>query len=124
MKTAPHHHTVSPYLIVKDATAFIEFAKKIFNAEVIESHPREDGGIRHAEIKIGDSVIMVSDATTDYPAFPAMLYVYVEDTDQTYSQAIQAGATSVMAPYNADYGARMAGFNDAWGNSWWPATLK
>lgn len=122
MSEHSHLHTVTPYLVVKNALELIAFAERVFSAETLGVQKREDGTVMHAEIRIGDSVLMISDATETYPVFPAMLYVMVNDADVVYNAAISAGAKSVMAPYNAEHGVRMAGFEDAAGNSWWPSS--
>lgn len=117
-----HLHTITPYLVVKGASELIEFAKRVFSAEELGIQKREDGTVMHAEIRIGDSVLMIADATEQWPSFPSMLYVQVQDADTSYNKAVDAGAKSVMAPYNAEHGVRMAGFEDAVGNSWWPSS--
>ena len=81
-----------------------------------------DGAIRHGEVEIGDSRVMLADATNESPAVPAMLHLYVEDVDAVYRAALEAGAESVREPTDQFYGDRMAGVNDAFGNQWWIAT--
>jgi uncharacterized glyoxalase superfamily protein PhnB len=123
LKMAEGHHTVTPYLIVGGAEKQIEFLQQVFNAEVTEKIMRSEGVIMHAEIKIGDSVIMLSDSTDEFRKQNAMLYVYVENTDEAYNRALKAGATSVRAPQDESYGARSGGVKDPFGNEWWFATL-
>ena len=72
----------------------------------------------HAELKIGDSIIMLSDSTPEFMAMASMLYVYVEDVDVVYKKALQAGGTSVSEPKNQFYGDRSAGVRDPLGNHW------
>lgn len=122
MSKHSHLHTITPYLVVKGASELIEFAKRVFNAEVLGEQKREDGTMMHAEIRIGNSVLMIADATEQYPVFPAMLYIQVQDADTIYNRAVDSGARGVMPPYNAEHGVRMAGFVDAMGNSWWPSS--
>lgn len=112
----------SPYLIVKDVGETINFLKEVFSAELVEQMFLPDGTINHGSVKIGDSLIMMGKAAENYPPQPAMLYIYVNDTDATYKNALEKGATSVMEPSNQFYGDRNAGVKDANGISWWIAT--
>ncbi len=113
---------VSPYLIVKDVGETINFLKEIFNAEEGERMTLPDGTINHGSVKIGNSLIMMGRASENYPPQPAMLYIYVEDTDATYKLALEKGATSVMEPADQFYGDRNAAVKDSNGISWWIAT--
>lgn len=113
---------VSPYLIVKDVGETINFLKEIFNAEEGERMTLPDGTINHGSVKIGNSLIMMGKASENYPPQPAMLYIYVEDTDATYKLALEKGATSVMEPADQFYGDRNAAVKDSNGISWWIAT--
>lgn len=116
------YHTVTPYLVVQGAAQLIDFMKQAFAAEEVLRMPRPNGSIGHAEVKIGDSRIMVGEASDQYTQMPAMLHLYVEDADALYARAIQAGATSLREPIDEAYGDRMAGVKDACGNQWWLAT--
>jgi PhnB protein len=121
MKTLkiPEGYTqVTPYLIVENAAAFIEFTQKVFGAEERFKAMRDEHLIMHAEISIGGSVIMVADATELYKPQPAGLFIYVDDCDAVYKNALANGATSKSEPADQTYG-RSAGVNDAFGNTWW-----
>lgn len=113
------YHTVTPYLIAKDATALINFLKNAFHGEVTEHMTQPDGRVMHAEVKVGDSIIMMGEAMEDNAPFPAMLYVYMKDTDGAYKSALAAGATSIREPKNEFYGHRTASVRDSQGNVWW-----
>jgi PhnB protein len=115
-------HTITPYLIVKDASKFIDFAKQAFDAQEIHRTAQPDGTVMHAQLKIGDSMIMLGEAMGEWKPIPAALYLYVNDVDQVYKQAIKAGATSVMEVADQFYGDRHGGVKDAYGNQWWIAT--
>jgi len=115
---------VTPYLVVEDATKLLGFLKQVFGATEKEMMKTPDGRIMHAEVKIGDSVIMMGEPTGRWKAMPAALYVYVQDTDAVYKRALDAGATSLMEPADQFYGDRNAGVQDASGNMWWIATHK
>jgi PhnB protein len=116
------YHSVTPYLIVKGADQLIDFVTQAFGAELIERMARADGTIGHAEARIGDSVVMLSEARGEWKPMPASLYLYVPDTDATYRQALDAGGTSVMEPADQFYGDRNAGVRDPVGNLWWIGT--
>lgn len=116
------YHTVTPYLVVPGAAKLIEFLRHVFDAQEIERMARPDGTVMHAEVRIGDSVVMMGEASGEKPAMPAMLYLYVKDCDATYKRALQAGAISVMEPADQFYGDRNAAVKDASGNQWWMAT--
>ncbi len=115
-------HAVMPYLVVNGAPGLIEFLKKTFGAQETERMNRPDGTIAHAEVKIGDSMVMLSDATPEYKPIPSMLYMYVRETDAVYDRALRAGASSLMAPADQFYGDRNAMVKDPSGNTWCIAT--
>ena len=116
------YHTVTPYLIVAGAAELIEFAKRAFGAKERFRSSGPDGTIMHAEIQIGDSVVMVSDGSPDHPPKPAMLHLYVEDVDAVYRDALAAGGEPLREPEDQFYGDRSGGVRDAFGNQWWLAT--
>jgi len=115
-------HTVTPYLQVADAGGLIDFVKKAFQAEVFERMEGENGRVMHAQVRIGDSMIMMGEAMGDCSRMPAMLYLYVPDVDQGHEDALQAGGESIQEPVNMFYGDRSAAVKDAFGNSWWIGT--
>jgi uncharacterized glyoxalase superfamily protein PhnB len=112
------YHTVTPYIIVKGATDLIKFIKNAFDAEEISLFNNPDGTVAHAEVLIGNSIVMLSEATEKYPAMPAMIYLYVKDVDATYKKALNAGGNSDMEPQDQFYGDRTAGVRDSFGNYW------
>jgi uncharacterized glyoxalase superfamily protein PhnB len=116
------YHTVTPYLVVKEAAQLIDFLKQVFAAEEIARMAQPDGTIMHAEVKIGDSRVMIGGASGDIKPFPAMLHLYLEDMDTVYQRALKAGATSIREPENQFYGDRIGGVQDPFGNQWWLAT--
>ncbi len=117
------YHTVTPYLTVSDARRQIDFLKQAFGAKVSEAlHEDAEGNIRHAELKIGDSMIMIGQARDQWKPRPAGFYLYVPDCDALYKQAIKAGGKSLMEPADQFYGDRNAGVEDAEGNQWWIGT--
>lgn len=117
-------HTVTPYLLVKEATQLLEFLKNAFDAETAVYHSASDGKIMHAQAKIGDSIIMLGEACGDHKPVPAMLYLYVKDVDAVYKKAVQAGGKTLREPADQFYGDRVGSVEDASGNQWWIATHK
>lgn len=118
------HNNVSPYLITRNAAQIIELLKAAFGATELFAMKQPDGTIGHAEVKIGDSVIMISDGNEQFPPRPTSVHIYVPDVDAAYQRAIKAGATSEREPADQFYGDRNAGVTDQGGNSWWIATHK
>lgn len=116
------YHSVTPYLIVDRAPRLIDFLKGTFNAQETVRMNGPDGRVAHAEMKIGDSIIMMSDETPQYKATQSQLYVYVDDVDVVYKRALEAGGTSVSEPTNQFYGDRNASVKDPAGNTWGIAT--
>jgi uncharacterized glyoxalase superfamily protein PhnB len=108
--------TVVPRIFTRDVAGLIDFLKSVFRA-----HGEMRGGAP-AEMRIGDSLIMVSDGGGVREARPAFLYVYVENTDETYRRALEAGALTVERPTDTPYGDRRATVQDPWGNIWQIAT--
>jgi PhnB protein len=109
-------HTVTPRIIMRDPAALVTFLKKVFRAQG-EYRPG-----RPAEIRIGDSLVMVSDGDGMRDLAPAFLCVYVEDADATYARATAEGALSLEPPANMPYGDRRAMVKDPWENTWQIAT--
>lgn len=116
------YHTVTPYLVVPGVAGLIEFLQQAFEAEERHRMARPDGTIMHAEVRIGDSIVMMGEATGEFQPKPAMIHLYVTDVDATYRRALAAGATSVREPTDQFYGDRTGGVKDASGNQWWIAT--
>ena len=113
---------VTPYLMVRDAARFIEFLSTVFGARVTEQIKRPDGKIGHTEVRLGDSMIMLSEASAEQPATPVMLHFYVEDVDAVFARAVKAGGTVVAEPTKQFYGDRSGGVKEPCGNTIWIAT--
>jgi uncharacterized glyoxalase superfamily protein PhnB len=118
------YHTVTPYLVVQGVAQLIDFVKQAFGAEAKECMQAPDGSVMHAEVKIGDSMVMMGEAKGEHKPMPCCLYLYVPDTDAVYRRALQAGGTSLMEPADQFYGDRNAGVKDFAGNYWWIGTRK
>ena len=124
------YHTVTPYLIVNDAAAAIEFYKKAFGATELMRMPKPDGKIGHAEIRIGDSPVMLADETPEMGArsprtiggSPVSIFLYVDDVDTTFAKAVNAGAKVERPVADQFYGDRTGGAQDPFGHVWYIAT--
>jgi PhnB protein len=118
--------TIAPYLVVRNASAFIEFLKSAFGGkERFRASMKGTDLIMHAEVEVGNSVIELADANPKYPPAPQALHLYVPDAvDEVYSRAIAAGATAVHAPQDMEWGDRMGTVRDAFDNIWYVATPK
>jgi PhnB protein len=116
------YHSVTPYLVVQGAGKLIDFMKAAFGAQEIFRMPMPDGSIGHAELRIGDSMIMLGEARDQWKAMPTTLQLYLEDVDAAYARAVAAGGTPVAEPQNQFYGDRRGGVQDMCGNYWWMAT--
>jgi PhnB protein len=119
MNIPAQYNRLMPYLIVPDAGKFIGFMKKVFSATEQIIVPRSEGVIMHAELRIGDGVVMLADATEQFAPRPAGIFIYVDNVDETYSKALAEGAVPTMTPTTQPYG-YTCGFTDPFGNDWWP----
>ena len=115
-------HSVNPYLTVKDAAKLLEFLKQAFGAEEIGRYLDPSGHVAHACVKIGDSMVEMSDANEQWPATPCSLHLYVPEVDAVYQRAVKAGGASLREPEDQSYGERSAGVRDLSGNNWFIAT--
>jgi PhnB protein len=118
------YHSVTPYLVVEGAAKLIDFLKSAFDAKEIHRFGQPNGPIMHAEVRIGDSVVMLGDANPEIKPSLACIHLYVDDTDATYHRALKAGAISLREPADQFYGDRSGGVKDPFGNQWWIATHK
>lgn len=116
------YNSVSPYLIVAGANDTIEFLKRVFGATEIRRFSNEAGSIAHSEVRIDDTVIMISDGAEGWPPIGAHIHIYVRDVDATYKSALGAGAESVQEPTKKDDSDKRGGVKDAGGTTWWIAT--
>jgi len=116
------YRTVTPYLTVEDAARLLEFLKQAFGAVETFRMSGPDGSIRHAEARIGDSMVMIGQARDQWRPRPGTIYLYVPDVDATYKRALAAGAKSTQEPATHFYGDRSGGVEDSQGNVWWIAT--
>lgn len=113
---------VTPYLIVPDADRLIAFLQEAFGAAVVMRVEDEQGRVRHAQLRIGDSAIELGQSGDEWKAAPCALHHYVPDVEAVYAAALKAGAESLYPPTERDYGDREAGVRDPGGNQWFLAT--
>jgi len=121
------YHTATPYLICDNAAKAIDFYKRAFGAVEVVRMPTPGGRIGHAEIKIGDSYIMLADENPEnnihsakhYGGTPVSILLYVEQVDTIFNQAVAAGAKTVQPPRDAFYGDRTSSVIDPFGHSWY-----
>lgn len=124
------YHSVQPYLIFNNCTEALAFYVKAFGATEKFRMPNPDGRIGHAEIQIGDSVVMMADEAPQMNAFsiehfggsPVSLLIYTENCDELYARAVAAGAAGVREPTDQFYGDRMAAVKDPFGYQWYIST--
>src|SRR5262249_22115565 len=120
------YHSVTPTLSLKDAAKAIDFYRRAFGAEEESRFPAPDGRIMHAEIRIGDSVIMLNEHMPEMgaPLTASSLWIYSDDADGLYNRAVGAGAKALMPPTDAFWGDRFGQVEDLNGNRWTVATRK
>jgi len=115
----PGYATVTPWVISRDTGRLIDFVRDAFGAEELGRMAGPDGGVGHAEVRIGDSVVMMFDALDGWPDTPAFLRLFVSDADETGRRAIAAGATPVTEVTGLFFGDRVGRVRDPLGNLWW-----
>ncbi|MCX4694478.1 VOC family protein [Streptomyces sp. NBC_01408] len=114
--------TVTPWIISRDTVRLIAFLKEAFGAEELSCLAGKDGSIAHAEVRIGDSVVMMFDARPEWPPTPGFLRLYVEDADAVHRRAVAAGGTSVTEVTHLAFGDRVGRVRDPLGNLYWIQT--
>ncbi|HVL74643.1 MAG TPA: VOC family protein [Noviherbaspirillum sp.] len=124
------YRNITPYLTIRNAAAAIDFYKQAFGAEERFRMSEPDGRVGHAEIQIGDSLLMLSDEYPEMQATgpqtiggtPVMMHLYVEDVDAVVKRAVDAGAQLVRPVENQFYGDRAGLLQDPFGHKWWVST--
>jgi len=117
-------HTVTLYFHPIGAPKFIDFLERAFGAQVVERYQSDEGFVYHARVRLGDSIMEMGEAHDQWQPMQSAIYMYVEDVDATYRQALSAGATSALEPTDQPYGDRSAWVNDEFGNVWYLSTVK
>ena len=115
-------HAVTPYLFAEDGACLIKFISAAFGGKVTFQKARPDGSIIHAEMKVGDSMLMLADASREFRPMPTSIYLYVTDCDAVYKTALSSGGVSIFPIMTLPSGERYGGVKDPCGNIWWVAT--
>ena len=116
----PGYHTITPYLIVAGLPGTISFLETVFDAKTtVPPMLRPDGTIMHTELQVGDSRIMMAEATEQWRPMPSSIFLYLPDCDASYKRALAAGATSLMEPADQFYGDRTYRAIDPEGHMWY-----
>ncbi len=116
------YHTVTPFIPIASVDKVLEFIEKAFGGVMVDRIVEADGVVTHAEVRIGDSMVMLGDPRDPARVMPAVLYLYVPDVDATYQAALGAGGESIREPATQFYGDRNSAVKDMAGNHWWIAT--
>jgi PhnB protein len=111
--------TVAPWIVTRDSAREIEFLTAAFDGEELGRMHDEEGSIVHAEVRIGDFVVLLFDAKDAWPDTPALLRLYMKDIDEVFEKALRAGATSVTDLFDSPWGDRGGRICDPLGNIWW-----
>ena len=110
---------VCPYLMISSIERQLAFLTATFDCEVIEEIKNQAGQLQHAEIRLGNVVIMMGRERKEWPSRKGMNYVFVNNTAEVFRKAVSNGATEIMKPEKRDYGLVEAGVEDFFGNQWW-----
>lgn len=111
--------TVAPWVVTDDTGAFLDFVTEVLGGEELARVPTEDGLTGHAEIRVGDTIVLAFDRHADWPAMPSLLRVFVADADAAFSRAVAAGGRVVTAVADSAFGQRGGRIKDPFGNIWW-----
>ncbi|TMR98304.1 VOC family protein [Nonomuraea basaltis] len=114
--------TVTPWLISHDTAGLIDYIKSAFDAVELGRMTDDEGRISHAEVRIGNAVVMLFDAKPGWPATPGFLRLYVPDAGATHRRAVEAGGTSVTEVTHLFFGDMVGRVRDPFGNLWWIQT--
>jgi PhnB protein len=117
--TPAGYSTVQPWLVSRDTAGLLDFIASAFGGQELARVLTQDGGIGHAEIRVGDSILLAFDAQPDWPDTPSMLRVFVDDADATFERAVAAGGRVVTPLDDAAWGDRGGRVRDPFGNIWW-----
>jgi PhnB protein len=115
----PRYTTVAPWIVTRDTRKLFEFVTAVFDGVELGLVPLENGSIGHAEIRVGDTVLLAFDQREGWPDQPSLLRVFVPDADATTQAALNAGATLVTPPLTHAFGQRGSRIRDPFGNIWW-----
>jgi PhnB protein len=110
---------LAPYIVARDARGLIRFIERAIGGRLSYEITDPAGGLAHAEVRILDGLVMIGEQPKGREPFPALLHLYVEDSDAAHRRAMEAGAVSAREPTDSPDGLRRGGVRDSWGNEWW-----
>ena len=116
------YHSLTPYFVVTGSARLVDFMKQAFGATEVHVMKMPNGDVAHGDLVIGDSHVMLGEASGPWPSQPTSIYLYLPDCDAVYAQALAAGGSSVQEPKTQFYGDRHGAVKDPCGNTWWIAT--
>ncbi len=123
IKPVPEGYTtVTPWLISRDTARLIDYVTEAFDATEVSRLTNDGGRVEHAEVRIGDAMVMMFDARPEWPPTPGFLRLYVDDADDVHRRAVAAGGTSVTEVTHLFFGDRVGRVRDPLGNVWWIQT--
>ncbi|GAB2591848.1 VOC family protein [Kribbella endophytica] len=117
--TPAGYTTLAPWVVTEETAALLAFVTTVFDGEELARIETEDGLIGHAEIRVGDTVLLAFDRRPDWPAMPSLLRIFVADADKAFARAVESGARIVTELSTAAWGDRGGRIRDPWGNIWW-----
>lgn len=120
--TPPGYTAIAPWITTPDTGKLLEFITSVFDGEELGRVPLENGAIGHAEIRVGNTIVLAFDRADDWPEMPSLLRVWVPDADATMSRAVEAGARIVTPAITSAFGQRGGRVRDPFGNIWWVTT--
>jgi PhnB protein len=110
---------LAPYIVARDPKGLIRFIERAIGGRLTFEVTDPSGHLAHAEVRVADGLVMIGEAPAGRDPFPAMLHLYVDNSDSAYHTALAAGAASVREPVDSEDGLRRGGVRDSWGNEWW-----
>lgn len=117
------YNSLSPYLIVQNGSDAIDFMVKVFNGTELRRIPRDNGTLKHAEVLIDDTVVMLGECCRDWPPVPTHIHLYVKDVDDSFKRALEFGADAVQEPVKEESDEdKRGGVKDRFGTTWWIST--
>jgi PhnB protein len=119
MRVPPGFTRLFPYIFARGARRYLDFLRDGLGGEIVDALDRADGALANAQVRFGDTTLMVSEASADWPATCGTYYLYVDDAEAALTRAIAAGAVTVMPVADMPYGDRQGGAKDHQGNVWW-----
>ena len=111
--------TVAPWVVTDDTRAFLDFAARVFGGDELACVRVEDGSVDHAEVRVGDTVVLAFDRRADWPTMPSLLRVFVSNADEVLAEALSAGSTLITPISDSAFGQRGGRIRDPFGNIWW-----